>query len=476
MQATGTVPTASPTHPVLIVFDDINQMSDLTSLMNYSNMQIVVISKNCTPLDQEIACQLQRSCKIVDVGPLSILHTIQRIVHSMLSGYHLSPSKKHQNVLEKLAQFTCGSPYLIDMAVGLFLSEMNHDSQNLSQDAHDTLVHLSNILSLHEMRPSTIEEPKQNLSHSRQVVTTLVHDCSLNEEEEKLLFAMSVFSSIPIPMTMVTKVSSIIMKASKKLHISTKLHSNLLMMQLVERYPPPVILHHSLSVQQLSAMPVFVYIPPYMVQTIWKDMMSDRDKVLALKRMHMALHTLTGNLSSSGIGFLRGLNSYLNELEYELMGVQCYQETHKLYNTGTEQALIPNTLLDVKQWSTSITYTELISHVGISADKLNQPCSDEHIKDIALFLTNRQTVATYLGLTEIDVEDVEEEGTKAQDKRYKVLRKWKAKNLFKATYRRLVDVFLKIGRADLAEKVCRLLTDEGMYKISTGYSFLNHKV
>ena len=68
------------------------------------------------------------------------------------------------------------------------------------------------------------------------------------------------------------------------------------------------------------------------------------------------------------------------------------------------------------------------------------------------------------GLSETDEEDVEE-GKKTQDKRYKTLRRWKAKNLFKATYRVLVDVFLKLGRADLAEKVCRLLVDEGTYKL-----------
>ena len=110
----------------------------------------------------------------------------------------------------------------------------------------------------------------------------------------------------------------------------------------------------------------------------------------------------------------------------------------------------------------AITFEELIAHVGLSADKLGKPCSDEHISSISLFLTNWQTVAPHLGLTETDEEDVNEEGKKTQDKRYKTLRTWKAKNLFKATYRVLVDVFLKIGRADLAEKVCRLLVDEGI--------------
>ena len=112
-----------------------------------------------------------------------------------------------------------------------------------------------------------------------------------------------------------------------------------------------------------------------------------------------------------------------------------------------------------------VTFEELIGYVGISAEKLNKPCSDEHIASISLFLTNWQTVAPHLGLTETDEEDVEEEGKKTQDMRYKTLRRWKDKNLFKATYRVLVDVFLKLGKTSLAEKVCRLLVDEGTYKL-----------
>ena len=108
-----------------------------------------------------------------------------------------------------------------------------------------------------------------------------------------------------------------------------------------------------------------------------------------------------------------------------------------------------------------ISFEELIAYVGISAVKLNQQCSDKHISDISLFLTNWQSIAPHLGLTEKDEEDLEQDVKKAQDRRYKALQTWKAKNLFKATYRALVDVLLKIGRADFAEKVCRLLVDEG---------------
>ena len=119
-----------------------------------------------------------------------------------------------------------------------------------------------------------------------------------------------------------------------------------------------------------------------------------------------------------------------------------------------------------------VTFEKLIARVGISADELNKPCSDEHITSISLFLTNWQTVVPLLGLNETDEENVEEEGNNTQNKRYKMLRRWKDKNLFEATYRVLVDVFLKLGKANLAGEVCKLLVDEGtpgMYKISAAF-------
>ena len=50
---------------------------------------------------------------------------------------------------------------------------------------------------------------------------------------------------------------------------------------------------------------------------------------------------------------------------------------------------------------TGITVGKLIAHVGISPDKLNKRCSNKHITDISLFLTNWQTVAPHLRLSEI---------------------------------------------------------------------------
>lgn len=374
LQATGSAPTtALQSLPVLVVLDNIDHMpqfsdfpTSLIDLLKHPRTHIVAISKTYGPPDalvREIDHKLLRGCEVVDVKPLSMIHTTQRIVHTILSAHHFIPSKEDQKILEKLAQFTSGSPALIDVIAALFLSEMEHESQNTSQDTHDTLVKFNNRLLLDEVGPSTNpvtvvgHEPPKRTENEREIsdsagppdqdswhtnshydswqaVTTLIGQCSLNTEEKLLLFAMSIFSCIPIPMGVVTEVSSMILQASQKPHISTNVYSKLFQMQLVKRYPLPVILHPSLGVQQSSTEPETVYVPQHIAQAIWKDMMSPLDKVVALSTMYKALCTLSDNQGSLEMGFLKGLSSLLVEMyecNYELMGKQCYKEVYKLY-------------------------------------------------------------------------------------------------------------------------------------------------
>jgi len=374
LQATGSAPTtALQSLPVLVVLDNIDHMpqfsdfpTSLMDLLKHPRTHIVAISKTYGPPDalvREIDHKLLRGCEVVDVKPLSMIHTTQRIVHTILSAHHFIPSKEDQKILEKLAQFTSGSPALIDVIAALFLSEMEHESQNTSQDTHDTLVKFNNRLLLDEVGPSTNpvtvvgHEPPKRTENEREIsdsagppdqdswhtnshydswqaVTTLIGQCSLDTEEKLLLFAMSIFSCIPVPMGVVAEVSSMILQVSQKPHISTNLYSKLFQMQLVKRYPLPVILHPSLGVQQSSTEPETVYVPQHIAQAIWKDMISPLDKVVALSTMYKALCTLSDNQGSLEMGFLKGLSSLLVEMyecNYELMGKQCYKEVYKLY-------------------------------------------------------------------------------------------------------------------------------------------------
>ena len=105
----------------------------------------------------------------------------------------------------------------------------------------------------------------------------------------------------------------------------------------------------------------------------------------------------------------------------------------------------------------AITLEDLLKKVGVHSEKLNDSISDDHLREIGIFLTLWRKVTTYLGLSENDLGDVEQEGKDEQDKRLKALQKWKGKFGFKATYRMLVEVLLKLAKADTAEKICHLL-------------------
>ena len=111
----------------------------------------------------------------------------------------------------------------------------------------------------------------------------------------------------------------------------------------------------------------------------------------------------------------------------------------------------------------AITLEELLKEVGVCLEKLNDSISDDHLREIALFLTSWRTVATNIGLSEMDINDVEREGKHEQDQRLKVLQRWKGKFGFRATYRKLVEVLLSLAMADVAEKVCCLL--QGMHQL-----------
>ena len=104
----------------------------------------------------------------------------------------------------------------------------------------------------------------------------------------------------------------------------------------------------------------------------------------------------------------------------------------------------------------AITLKELLKEVGVHPEKLDQSISDDHLREIAIFLTSWRKVATYLGLRESDLDAVEQEKDE-QMKKLKALQKWKGKFGFKATYRKLVEVLLSLAMADVAEKVCHLL-------------------
>ena len=96
----------------------------------------------------------------------------------------------------------------------------------------------------------------------------------------------------------------------------------------------------------------------------------------------------------------------------------------------------------------------------IPRQKLNQPCRDDHLSKIALSLTDWQSVAPFLGLLKVDIEEIEREHVKVRPQKLAMLWKWREKFGRKAKYRKLTSVFWDLERTDLVEKLCELLQAE----------------
>ena len=94
---------------------------------------------------------------------------------------------------------------------------------------------------------------------------------------------------------------------------------------------------------------------------------------------------------------------------------------------------------------------------NVPAEKLDQPCSDEHLSKLSLSITDWQSIAPFLGLTEVEESEIVDDSSRARMKRIKMLRKWRNKKGEKATYRNLAEVLLELEETDLVEKLCKLI-------------------
>ena len=96
----------------------------------------------------------------------------------------------------------------------------------------------------------------------------------------------------------------------------------------------------------------------------------------------------------------------------------------------------------------------------VPPEKLDQPCRDEHLSDIALSITEWKSIAPFLGLTKAEEENIEKDCAANETQKIGMLQKWREKLGRKATYGKLIKVFWKLKRADLVEEVCELLQTE----------------
>ena len=363
--------------PALVVLDSLDQFptedSPLLTFLKRVTVHVVVISKIVATPDQlrkSIDRQLIRGTNTIDIQPLSTIHATQRLVHSALKTHHLAPSFNNQDVFEKLAEFTTGSPSVLDLASSLLDQNLeqaectaNEALQNFKYQVqlnelpmskphsvprdhrHDPFVQPQRAF-VRDINPEVFESVRMNDEgdvwntsakyDSWQVTVVLIRQCNLTPEEQLLLFCLSNFSCSPIPTAYVTEIATIITKASHQPHLASTLHNKLENAKLLKVYPKPAVYHPTLCTgSDSSAETEFVYVPRFISAAIWKDMMTDVDKVMALGTCYKALHNIVSQPHSPiEDTFLLGIGSLLvesYELNFKLVGKLCFQEVYSLF-------------------------------------------------------------------------------------------------------------------------------------------------
>ena len=93
----------------------------------------------------------------------------------------------------------------------------------------------------------------------------------------------------------------------------------------------------------------------------------------------------------------------------------------------------------------------------VPPQKLDEPCTDKHLSELALSITNWQSIAPFLDLKEEEEIEIQNVSNDITTQKIQMLRKWQRKLGRRATYRKLAKVFWKREFADLVEKLCDLL-------------------
>lgn len=82
---------------------------------------------------------------------------------------------------------------------------------------------------------------------------------------------------------------------------------------------------------------------------------------------------------------------------------------------------------------------------------------EEHLLPISDFIVNWERVAIYLGLSAVDIEAIKQNDHTYEIRKYKVLLKWRNRNVGTATYQCLIEKAKRNSDAGLAREIEYLL-------------------
>ena len=106
---------------------------------------------------------------------------------------------------------------------------------------------------------------------------------------------------------------------------------------------------------------------------------------------------------------------------------------------------------------TGVSIEEAADNASVGLDILSKVCSDAVSLDLANFCVQWKSIGMRVGLTEGDLTAVDGDNRTEEEKRIGMLKKWKSKFAFKATYRALIEALLAAGRSAEAIEACKVI-------------------
>ena len=358
------------TQQALFVLDNATKLPDsqqLLQLFKHSNVHIIILSKHSESLDplvKKIDKVLIRGCKVQEVKTLSTIDSTQRIVYELFKKYQLSANNNDQRIFEKLAEFTSGSPVIVDIAINVLLKFVRECSESPSQGLNEfskAIQLLRSGKSMLKLQATSNESPFQVRAISDELtrlapdiasvppthrdaweseseydswdsIAALLDHCINSPGELLLLRSLSIFGCCPIPLFLVTTMSSFIAQSSGHSHLGGILHERLLEAKLLKKYPLPVVLHSSYTQSDNPIETQFVYVPQHLANHLWTCEVVHQLVAITLAYKTLKKVTDLPEKNSVSMHFYLGLILLLEEKSTLFKGSkQCFEEVFGLY-------------------------------------------------------------------------------------------------------------------------------------------------
>ena len=311
----------------------------LLRILKSYHVHIIVISTEYRSLDRiikEVDQKLIRGCSYHDIHPLTNIHSTQRLVHTVMKNVNFAPTTTDQRLFEQLEEFTTGSPPIVEITSQILLTKYNQGHEGAAQAISNVLELNTNQDTPHPAQNTTTDEARtppstdsvwgtNSIYDSWDAITVLIETCKLSPLERWLFNCITVFGGQPVPLQLVTEMSSKIAKSGQKVHLASTLYDKLFKCKLMKPYPLPIVVCP--SDKEKACETEFVYVPQYLAECIWSNL-DETDKIAVLAVIYSSvplLHEL--NATSNELAqVLHSLFLNIFDQNYTLVGKECYQE------------------------------------------------------------------------------------------------------------------------------------------------------